>query len=214
MKITDLTKKQIEQIVAALESDGFENINVHEHYISFSKFPRDYEMYGLNLTGNFNNLDDDDSINIYFQETKFFEDKISPKNKILLDESLSTEKDDFLDLSGIYKTRHSTSIDQRSEKSDIEEAIEELPGWERISAVNLKDLNNYFTEFESTDLIHVLIHKKEHYILNNGKNNAYKVYEGSPTMLINILTEHPESFFEAQNLKNVANNIKLENSDL
>lgn len=208
MKIVDLSQDEVKKIVAALEADGFSNVQSHEHYISFKKYPREYEMYGLNLTGNFNNLEDDDSINIIFQEKEFFESKKNTE----MSSRVSQARE--LDMSELLKTRHSTSIEQQSAQKELEESLDYILGWKLISMMDLKDQNKYYTEFESTFLAHIQIKGKDHFVLNNGENSSYMVYEGHPDLLISILTESPDNFFDAPVLKDAINDIKLNHNDL
>ncbi len=192
IKVIDLVPEDRRKILIALEMDGFSNIEDHEYFISFSKFPRDFELYSLNL----DSINNDGGINILLKEKDIFSDK---KN---------IEGDFLLDFSNLIKIKHKNTANGNS--SDIGDQIINTPGWKIQDAYDLKDSSKFITEAESTELIHVIIKGKSHILLNNGENDEYVVYETHPDILLNLLTESLDNIFEAPHTRQIIREISID----
>lgn len=205
MKITELNDDQKSRLTEALEEDGFANVQDHGAFLSYSKGPRDFELYSLDIGAEYNT---DDFINIILREEEYFG---SFKNR---QESLNFSKSKSLDFQEQFKVRHSTSMKQKTELSDDDTAIDQLPGWKLVGSEDLKNLSKFYTEPSSSELKHVMIKGKSHIMLNHGPGNHFSVYEGTPDLILYMLQENPENFALTPAFMKVAGDIKLEFNDL
>jgi hypothetical protein len=212
MRIDQLSKIQRERIVKAIEEDGFERVEDHEFYISFTKEVRDYELYSLNVISDFGR----DNLFIMLKDGVIFE-----MAKDSFSKARTQDHRDFLDFKKQEKTRHSTSLDQAAlESLDIEKEIDDgmLPGWARAIGGAFHELiegsvNLYSVPLDSSQLLELDIKGKDHFAINVGKENSFMVYEGKADNILALLKDHPEKFFDAPRLKKVLSEIKQEVSE-
>lgn len=200
--IRDLSEADVQLIIKALENDGFSKVRLDSSndFISFSKSPRNFELYSLNIFGDYN---EDTGLNIYLDEDKLFSDL-----------TRSDRNMELVNFSKDQKVRHSTSMSQR-EEHDAVSAADSIPGWSTKEIHPIDDSSVYVSRPTiSSILLKVNIKGKEHFILDNGPNKDYTVYEGSPDVLIGLMKDSPENFFDAPSLIQVLNDLKLKMDDL
>jgi len=205
MKIAELNDNQKHKLIEALDSDGFANVQDCGAYFTYSKGYRDFELYSLSFGAEYNS---DDFINITFREKDFFHSKLN------IDASLKFSSSKSLDFQALLKTRHSTSMQQKTIASDDDLAIETIPGWELVTTTNLQDTSKFYTIPESTELKHIMIKGKSHIALNHGEGNHFSIYEGTPDLIFPVLQENPDNFVRTPNFIKVANDLKLEYNNL
>ena len=193
--IRDLTEEDRQRVINALDADGFTNIEVKEDgaYIAFSKSPRNFELYSINLKGEINNQV---GLDIYLDENLFFAG------------SLKSEESRQVNFANQEKVRHSTSLSQKDE-SDIAIAVESI-GWELENQYNFEEDMCVSRPEVSTEMLHLVIKGKDYFALNHGSNNNYCVYEGSPEIMLSLISEPLDNFFEAPTLKRTLMEINEE----
>lgn len=205
MKIAELNDNQKHKLIEALEADDFANVQDCGAYITYSKGYRDFELYSLSFGAEYNY---DDFVNIYFREKEFFHSKLNT------DASLKYSDAKSVDFQDLLKTRHSTSMQQKSLASDDDSAIESILGWKLVTTYDLKDTSKFYTIPESTELKHIMIKGKSHIALNHGEGNHFSIYEGTTDLVFPVLQEDPENFVMTPNFVKVAGDLKLEANDL
>jgi len=218
MRISELNENQKDRIKESLELDGFVNVQVHNTYISYTKGYRDFELYSLDLTADYNT---DDFINIILREQEFFanyrndsshllEESIALQNEIIAYEEQSPGN-----LLEDVRIRHTKSLAQKLlEQNSVDDAIASIPGWRLISTESLKDITKFYTECYSTELKHIKIKSKDHIAINHGPDNHFIVYELHPDVLLAVICENPDNLVKTPNFIRVVSDIKLESSDL
>lgn len=208
MMVRNLSDKEKDLIVQALEKDGFQKIVVHDNYISFTKYPREYELYGLDIWNSAFN--DDVGLNIMLQEEKIFE-------------SLSTKKD-FIELSHIknfhrsknFKARHTVSIKNKMEEaSDFEEAVNAISKWSCVRSEEFYHNKEgvYSIPTISSILLVINIKGKIHIALNHDPEGFLSVYEDTPDIIESLVKSHPETFFDAPALEEAIRKIREDKKD-
>lgn len=221
MQIKELTHEQINRIIQSLEEDGFKNVKLNsDTYITYSKGPRDFELYTIDMNGGFHN--DDNFVNIHFREEEYFNSmkdvtestKFVGAKKMNLESSFEEPTSKKMDFENHRKTRHTSSINQKSE-NEVEDAIDSLGAWELIHTYDLKinPENEIHTLASSTTLLHLDIKGKPHFALNHGPANDFVVYEGHPDLVLSILSEKPEDVVLTPSFVKTITDIKLESND-
>lgn len=139
--ISELSKKQIEQIIETLQSDGFKNIQLEQDSICFEegdKVKRQYEIISTDLT-------DEDDLGV----------------------RMDFDYDKFLDKNYVHKSRHSVSLKDAIERNgSIEDACEDLE-WEITQVKDLnKDNNQWYAGLHTDAIYEVKVGHSLHIIVN------------------------------------------------
>lgn len=186
--IRDLNESELNQIEAALNSDGFEQIHRSDKCFEFRKGFRTFKLYSTDILSE----DDDLGLMADFDHEAFLE------NSILNPEFSKSWKNikPYAE-----KTRHSVSFEKKhSEFADEKQAMDEL-GWVWKDSHRLENDPNWNAELYTTEVHHVLITGKDHIIING------HVYEGTPEQYLSMGRFDKLSFFEKTHTFSVLNSL-------
>jgi len=174
------------KIEQALSQDGFFNIVSVGGKICFQDQQRQYELYSTNLDTSVNTSD---GLNIYLNDQNFLEN-IKSKIKERYTESVNTKNDDDIEdvVNKLWLNKNGSEARGNLESYYFHQDIGSNP---RLVSIP----NNIFS------IVTFEISKKKHFIVQD--ETDFKVYEGEPMELINLVEEPLDSFFKAENLRMV-----------
>lgn len=169
----DLNQKEIQEIIDALNADGFEKVEQNDKSITFKQGFRNFELISTDLSA------EDMGVRVDFDRDIVFQDEIK-------DESHKLKKfKDFKEKASLKlyseKTRHSTSFSNKKDLFiDDEQAINAIDGWKLIDSHNLAVDKSWSSDLHSLVVHHVLIHGKDHVIIED------KVCQGTPDKYLSL----------------------------
>jgi len=168
----DLNQAEIQEIIDALNADGFENVEKTDRSINFKQGFRQFELISTDLSAEDMGLRVDFDRNIVFQNEDKVESHKLQKIKQFKDKSLTLYSE---------KTRHSTSFSNKKDLFiDDDQAINAIDGWKLIDSHNLAVDEKWSADLHSLVVHHVLIHGKDHVIIED------KVCQGTPDKYLSL----------------------------
>lgn len=162
----DLSTDEIKQIMNALEADGFEQVEKTDMSINFKQGFRLFKLISTDLSA------EDMGIRVDFDKDIVFKDEDKVESQKI--QKVNAFKGKSIKLYS-EKTRHSVSFTNKKDLLiDDDQAINAIDGWVLKDSFNLAVDNNWNAEIHSLVVYHVLIHGKDHVIIDD------RVCQGTP----------------------------------